>query len=89
MAIVTRGGIHDPRSAACAISSPAPKKRYQSGPPKITEICNSAAISDSTPAATSQDVPRLGEILFIACMTASACIRQQSSPSDGEAQAIR
>jgi hypothetical protein len=36
---VTIPGSHDPASAILAISSPAPKKRYQSAPPMMIAIC--------------------------------------------------
>src|SRR3546814_3391239 len=39
--------------------SPAPKKRYQSGPPKMQAIWSSAATTDSHPPTISQWLPGL------------------------------
>src|SRR3546814_19716761 len=52
-------GRRSPRAAARAMPSPAPKKRYQSGPPKMQAIWSSAAATDSHPPIISQVEPGL------------------------------
>ncbi len=46
-------GYQWPRAAIRAMRSPAPKKRYQSGPPAMHARCRIDAASDPAPARTS------------------------------------
>src|SRR5687768_1442750 len=63
MPSVMIAGCAEPRSAALAIPSPAPKNRYQSGPPKMIATCSSAAMALSVPPAMSHFIPlALGNI---------------------------
>src|SRR3546814_2084655 len=59
IASVISVGRGSPRAAARAMPSPAPKKRYQSGPPKMQAIWSSAATTDSHPPTISQWLPGL------------------------------
>jgi hypothetical protein len=70
-------GYQWPRSAIRAICSPAPKKRYQSGPPKMQPMCSSDAATDIQPLAISHALPGLADILdLITAIRYNDCVER-------------